>query len=155
MRNDLPGYLRWEGVWTGRGESQAGQVVIVRCEFSEALRGEALGMHFEAFDESLGTLYHGVHAYLAPARQGDLRCTAHSTIHGPLILDRTPDDDGVLALSGLSVAGNQISVTFVEEHDGSLLFTAFSRPPSVPLHENLPRMHCRLIRAALFVPPRR
>jgi hypothetical protein len=155
MRNDLQRYMRWEGVWTGRGESQAGQVVIVRCEFSEALRGEAMGMHFEALDESLGILYHGVHAYLAPTRQGDLRCSAHSTIHGPLIFDRTPDDEGVLALTGMSVAGNQISVTFVEEDPTSLMFTAFWRPPNAALNENLPRMHCRLSRPALFVPPRR
>lgn len=155
MRNDLQSYMRWEGVWTGRGESQLGQPVLVRCEFNEELRGAALGMHFEAYDESLTTLYHGVRAYLGPAGDQKLACTAYSTIHGPLLLERTPDDDGVMALSGLTLAGNQISVTFVEEVDGSLLFTAFWRPPSMPLHESLPRMHCRLTRAALFVPPRR
>lgn len=153
MRNDLQTYLRWEGVWTGRGESQAGQQVLVRVEFKEELCGAALGMHFEAFDETLSILYHGVRAYLGPAGPKKLSCIAHTTIHGPLLMERTPDDDGVLALSGQSRAGNQISVTFVEEVDGSLLLTAFWRPPHTALHENLPRMHCRLTRAALFVPP--
>lgn len=155
MHPELSRYLRWEGVWTGLGNTQAGQAALVRVEFTEALQGEALGMLFEAYGDGLQVLYHGVRAYLGVAGPGMLRCAAHSTIHGPLMLDLTPDDEGVLALAGLSQAGNHISVTFMEEEEGTLMFTAFWRPQNQPSSDDMPRMHCRLKRPTPFVPPRR
>ncbi|MCB9936458.1 MAG: hypothetical protein H6840_12290 [Planctomycetes bacterium] len=154
MTAQLAEFLPWIGVWTGVGESQAGQPCFVRNRFFPGLEGDGLGMQFEAWDPGMTTLFHGVRAVLATAPSGVMRALAYSTIHGALILELTPDDPGVMALAGESVAGNRISVTFLQEEPGRLLFTAFWRPA---MHERQPndgpRMTCGLTRAVPKRPP--
>ena len=150
----LADYLPWIGVWAGSGETQAGQKTLIRTEFYPAMDSCGLGMHFEAWDPQLSTLYHGVRAMLAPAPSGVLRALAYSTIHGALLLELTPDDEGVMALAGESIAGNLISVTFVQEDPDRLLFTAFWRPPQTKGEGEMPRMSCLMKRVSpMKVPP--
>ena len=146
-------YQRWVGTWTGEGGTQAGQKTLIRQTFSLALDGTGLEMHFEAFDTSLSVMFHGVRSMLAPAPSGVLRALAYSTIHGPLLLELMPDDEGVMALSGDYQSGSQISVTFVEEAPDTLLFTAFWRGPGEPVAgDDTPRMTCRLQRCRPWAP---
>ena len=152
----LDEYRRWLGVWSGSGETQAGQETLIRTTFEHGLDGFALAMHFEAWDTTLTTLYHGVHALLSRAPNGAMKAIAHSTIHGPLILELTPDDEGVMALAGDSLAGSHISVTFMEESADELMFAAFWRPPGTHAGEpDAPRMTCNLKRSLPFKPPGR
>lgn len=139
-------FLHWIGVWAGMGETQAGQPCYIRNRFYQELDGQGIGMHFEAWDPGMTTLYHGVRAVLAAAPSGVLRALAYSTMQGPLILELTEDDDGVMALSGENLAGQRISVTFVQESPEQLLFTAFWRPPQAPRLEG-PSMTCHLTRS--------
>jgi hypothetical protein len=125
-------YLAWLGTWGGSGQAQDGQAVRIRCTFETVVCDTALRMSFEATDLSGQTLYHGVVACLGPTPTGDMRAVALSTIHGNLLLEQTPDDEGVLALAGQSQQGNHLNVTFVPEAPGRLLFTGSWRPPSVP-----------------------
>ncbi|MCB9893523.1 MAG: hypothetical protein H6839_03640 [Planctomycetes bacterium] len=145
MNNGIADYLPWVGVWAGVGDTQAGQQTAIRTDFVPALDGTGLQMHFEAWDTEFKTLYHGVRAVLAPAPSGVLRALAYSTIHGPLLLELTPDDEGVMALAGESLGRNHISVTFVQDAPAELLFMAFWRPAggNVPDGDD-PRMTCRL-----------
>ena len=147
MTQRVTDYLHWIGTWTGEGATQAGQKTLIRNTFSLAMDGTGLEMHFEAFDTAMSVMFHGVRSMLAPAPSGVLRALAYSTIHGPLLLSLMPDDEGVMALSGDSRAGNRISVTFVEEAADSLLFTAFWRRPDEPLvGDGAARMTCKLHR---------
>lgn len=148
----IPDFLHWIGVWTGIGETQAGQPCYIRNRFYLELDGQGLGMHFEAWDPGLTTLYHGVRAVLAAAPSGVMRALAFSTIQGPLILDLTEDDEGVMALAGENLAGHRISVTFMQETPEQLLFTAFWRPPGQPRGEG-PNMAGRLARNLPWQPP--
>lgn len=140
MSDQLRHYLSWIGVWTGIGEAQAGMNTLVRIEIFQAVAGQGIGFQFEAFDTEARNLYHGVRAIITSAPSGVVRAIAWSSIHGPLILEQTPDDEEVLALSGESKAGNRISVTFVEEAPDELLFTAYWRPPHAKPNDDLPRM---------------
>lgn len=135
MNQGITPYLAWLGTWGGSGEAQDGQAVRIRCTFETAVADTALRMSFEATDLSGQTLYHGVVACLGTLPTGGLRAVALSTIHGNLMLEQTPDDEGVLALSGRAQNDNQINVTFVQEAPGRLLFTGMWRPPGVPLDD--------------------
>ncbi len=145
-------FLPWIGVWAGMGETQAGQPCYIRNRFYLDLDGQGLGMHFEAWDTGMTTLYHGVRSMLAAAPSGILRALAYSTVQGPLILDLTEDDEGVMALSGENLLGHRISVTFMQESPEQLLFTAFWRQPHAPRTEG-PSMTCRLTRSLPWQPP--
>ena len=146
MSDDLRCYLPWVGVWTGTGEAQAGMNTLARTEIFSAVMGKGIGFHFEAFDTEARILYHGVRAIVVPAPSGVVRAIAWSSIHGPLILEQTPDDEGVLALAGESKAGNRISVTFVEEGPDELLFMGYWRPPHSRPETDPPRMSIPLQR---------
>lgn len=146
MLRVLRPYLPWIGVWTGAGEAQAGMPILVRNEVFAAVANQGIGFHFEAFDPGAKVLYHGVRSIVAVAPTGAVRAIAWSSIHGPLQLEQTPDDEGVLALSGASRAGNQITVTFVEEGPNELLFAAFWRPPGAKTDDDRPRMSCLMKR---------
>jgi hypothetical protein len=149
----LTDYLPWIGVWAGVGETQAGQDALIRTEFYPAMDSAGLAMHFEAWDVRMSMMYHGVRAMLAPAPSGVLRALAFSTIHGALLLELTPDDEGVMALAGESLAGNRISVTFVQEGPDHLLFTASWRPPHAKGDDEMPRMTCLMKRSAPMKAP--
>jgi hypothetical protein len=120
---------------------------LIRTEFYPAMDSTGLGMHFEAWDPRMSVLYHGVRAMLAAAPSGVLRALAYSSIHGALLLELTPDDEGVMALAGESMTGNRISVTFVQEEPDQLLFTAFWRPPQTRGEDDRPSMTCVMRRA--------
>lgn len=155
MTPSVAEYMGWIGVWTGIGDTQAGQQTLIRTSFALAMDGTGIEMDFEAWDTGASVMYHGVRSVLAPAPSGVLRALAFSTIHGPLILELMPDDEGVMALSGDSQAGNRISVTFVEENPEQLLFTAFWRRPDQPFaSDDTPRMTCELRRAHPWKPPK-
>lgn len=148
MNESLRQYLQWVGVWTGIGEAQAGMETLVRNEVFQAVAGQGIGFHFEAYDLEAARLFHGVRAVVAPAPSGVVRAVVWSSIHGAMILEQTPDDQGVLALSGESHAGNHITVTFVEEGEDELLFTASWRPPHTEPQRDAPRMTALLRRVS-------
>jgi hypothetical protein len=76
-----------------------------------------------------------------------LRAVAFSTIHKAFLLDLLPDEEGVMALSGVTSAGNRIWVTFIQESSDALQFTGFWRAPGQPVDApGLPRMSAQLRR---------
>jgi hypothetical protein len=143
----LQDFQRWGGVWGGAGEAQTGMPISLRVEFDVIQDGNALRMHFEACDPGYQSLYHGVRAVLATAPSGALRAVAFSTIHKAFLLDLLPDEEGVMALHGVTSAGNRIWVTFKQESSDALQFTGFWRAPGQPVDApGLPRMSAQLRR---------
>ncbi|MBK9974289.1 MAG: hypothetical protein IPP14_05910 [Planctomycetes bacterium] len=145
MNQSITPFLAWLGTWGGSGEAQDSQAVRIRCTFETVVADTALRMAFEATDLTGQTLYHGVVACLGPTPTGQLRAVALSTIHGNLLLEQTPDDEGVMALAGIAGNGNHIMVTFVPEGPDRLLFSAMWRPPeAAPDDPRLGRMTANL-----------
>lgn len=145
----LARYWNWCGLWGGTGSAQDGRPVAIRMVVQRRLLDSTLGMHFEATSPDGAVLYHGVITAIGPTPTGQVRAATFSTIHGSMVLDQTPDDEGVLALAGQSLRGNQINVTIAEENPQHLMFTALWRPPGAMADDpRLGRMASPLTRLA-------
>lgn len=145
----LARYWDWCGLWGGTGSAQDGRPVAIRMVVQRRLLDSTLGMHFEATSPDGAVLYHGVITAIGLTPTGQVRAATFSTIHGSMVLDQTPDDDGVLALAGRSLRGNQINVTIVEESANALTFAALWRPPGARADDpRLGRMTSKLQRLA-------
>jgi hypothetical protein len=131
-------FTDWIGVWTG-----GDRLTSHRVEFDTVQDGSALRMHAEAVDAGARKLRHGMRAVLAAGPHGGLRAAAYSTLHDTLLLDRMPDDEGVLALAGIAESGASVFVTVMQESEGVLLYTSYSRPAQGP---ESPRITARLTR---------
>lgn len=147
MSLKLASFVRWSGVWSGKGKSEGGAATAVRVEFEPVHEGAALRLHLEVCDPTITKLQHGLRAILAPGKAGGLRAPAFSTVHGGLLLDVTPDDEGVLALTGVAGADKRAFFTFVEDSPDEMALTVFWRERRQKVSDpGLPRMFARLRR---------
>jgi hypothetical protein len=128
MRKAFKQYAKWVGIWLGNGETQLGNPTRVRLELSERLNGEALEVSVEYCHFETNQLLHGVIGVLGVSRDNVIRYTAYSNLHGSMMLDATPDDPGVLALSGNTPTGRFVSVTIVQDKDDHLMLTSHFHP---------------------------
>ncbi|MBX3475834.1 MAG: hypothetical protein KF754_15800 [Planctomycetes bacterium] len=145
-------YWPWCGIWGGSGKAQDGRPVHIRMSVERRLHGHALRMNFEASSPDGGVLYHGVVSLVGVGPTGQVRAATFSTIHGAMVLDQTPDDAGVLALAGNTLAGNSILVTLHDQGPGKLGFAAQWRPPGAKADD--PRMGRMAADLARLVPMR-
>lgn len=145
MTNPCKEFRRWIGVWTGRGAARTGEGIRIRAEIAGELEDTALCFHIEAFDVDRDELRHGIRIVLGEAPSGLQRAIGYSTLRGMLLPERTPDDEGVVALNGATEDGGRIELTFVEEEPHRLLFTWLWRA-SEEEDSDAPRMSCRLRR---------
>jgi hypothetical protein len=132
-----------------------GAKVRLRHEFQVVDEGTAVRYHFEMYDPEFKTLIHGVHSYLARDASGRVATVTYSTLFGLGSFEMTPDDDGVLALAGESDDGHRLTVTLVEEDDGSLFLTVFWRDVEfLPPDQRVPSMSGILKRLQSWKPSR-
>lgn len=147
MSNKLANYTHWTGVWSGKGKTESGAGTVVRVEFEAVHDGAALRLHLEVCDPSITKLQHGLRAILAPTSAGGLRAPAYSTVHEGLLLDLTPDDEGVMALTGVAGPDKRVFYTFVEDAPDEMSLTLFWRERRQKVSDpGLPRMFARLHR---------
>ncbi|HRJ79269.1 MAG: hypothetical protein HUU03_02180 [Planctomycetaceae bacterium] len=128
MRKAFKQYVRWIGIWIGSGETQLGNPTRVRLEVKERLNGEALEVSVEYCHSETNDLLHGVVGLLGLSADGIIRYSAYSNLHGNILLEATPDDPGVLALSGNSPNKRFVSVTIVQDKDDHLMLTSHYHP---------------------------
>ncbi|KAA0215490.1 hypothetical protein EDM80_05350 [bacterium] len=128
MRKAFKQYVRWIGIWIGSGETQLGNPTRVRLEVKERLNGEALEVSVEYCHSETNELLHGVVGLLGVSADGVIRYSAYSNLHGNIMLEATPDDPGVLALSGNSPNKRFVSVTIVQDKDDHLMLTSHYHP---------------------------
>ena len=128
MRKAFKQYVRWIGIWIGSGETQLGNPTRVRREVKERLNGEALEVSVEYCHSETNELLHGVVGLLGVSADGVIRYSAYSNLHGNIMLEATPDDPGVLALSGNSPNKRFVSVTIVQDKDDHLMLTSHYHP---------------------------
>ncbi len=128
MRKAFKQYFRWVGIWIGSGETQLGNPTRVRLEFAERLNGEALEVDVEYCHAETNQLLHGVIGVLGSSADGVVRYSAYSNLHGNMMLEATPDDPGVLALSANTPNGRFVSVTIVQDKEDQLMLTSHYHP---------------------------
>lgn len=133
MKSILRWIQEWSGVWTGTGETQDGNAVLVRSSFFPLMEAAGTGVQIEMLDPATAQLLHGVRAIIAVGPDNQLQTTGYSTLVGMMTLQQTPDDEGVLALSGVSVQGTMVNVTYLQESSDLMQFSAFWRPASAKL----------------------
>jgi len=128
MKKAFKQYFRWVGIWIGGGETQLGNPVRVRFEIKERLNGESLELSVEYCHADTHQLLHGVVGLLGCSADNVTRYAGYSNLHGNFMLDATPDDPGVLALSGNTPNNRFISVTIVQDKEDQLLLTSHFHP---------------------------
>ncbi|CAG0933864.1 hypothetical protein PLCT1_02503 [Planctomycetaceae bacterium] len=128
MKKSFKQYFRWIGIWIGSGETQLGNPTRVRFEVKERLNGEALELAVEYCHAESNQLLHGVVGLLGHSADNVVRYSAFSNLHGNIMLDATPDDPGVLALSGNTPNGRFVSVTIVQDKEDHLMLTSHFHP---------------------------
>lgn len=107
----------------------------------------------EMLDPATTQLLHGVRAMIAVGPGGKLASTGYSTLIGMMTLQQTPDDEGVLALSGVSMHGTRVTVTYLQESRDLMQFSAFWRPVSAKLAEDASQsLNCRMRRLQSWKP---
>lgn len=121
MASPLDPFKGWAGAWFGEGESAQGARLLVHCTLEPSLFDVALRMDLRLTEE--GRVVFGVAATVGPALDGTLKAAGFGTLPGAFTLEQTPDDEGVLALSGTDLGGAKLGLSLVEENSNLLLFT--------------------------------
>jgi len=121
VNKKLAPYWGWVGEWAGRGETLNGVPVLTRMIVKPRMADQILDIEVQSLHADTGMLVHGVVALLAMNPDGQRRMVVTSTIHGSMLMEMTPEDPGAGASEGLSVTGNRVVVSLVEESDGLML----------------------------------
>lgn len=145
MRKEFRPYQHWIGEWSGRGHTKKHVPVNIRLSIKPRIAGSILEFVVESLHVNTSRLVHGVIALLSVDPDKQLRMSVTSTIHGTIVMPMTPEDPGALAFEGVSVTGNRLVVSFVED-GGDLLLTAHWKPDSADAVEFTGVTSCRLKR---------
>lgn len=121
MHKKFAPYIKWFGEWAGHGVSKTNIEVFSRLVIRPRLADQAVEFLVESMDLATGKLVHGVVALMGLGPDGELHMAVLSTIHGAMGMPVTPEDPGALAIEGLSVSGNRVVVSLIEENDGLML----------------------------------
>jgi hypothetical protein len=126
---DLQPFTNWIGEWTGRGQTLKEVPITTRMEIRSRLAGEVLDFEIQSLHAENGNLVHGVAGLMATDPDGERRMAVSSTIHGTISMTLTPEDPDAGAIEGVSVTGNRVVVSLVQE-DGGLMLTSYWKTPS-------------------------
>jgi hypothetical protein len=124
MNKHLLPFFSWIGDWVGRGQTLNGVPINTRMSIRPRLANQVLDFEIENLHADTGKLVHGVAGLMAQDADGQRRMAVSSTIHGTIIMTLTPEDPDAGAIEGLSVAGNRVVVSLVQE-DGGLMLTSY------------------------------
>jgi hypothetical protein len=153
MTRMLPTVMLWAGVWAGHGTLNGNDTMLLRNQLCLAFEGRGITMDFEVYEPSTMRLVYGVRTLLLQDLQGDLQTVTFSTRFGLIRLEQTPDDDGVLALSGVTDDDQKVNVTMVPQDDDSMQLNAIWRPAGVTVNsEATQNINGTLRRTAIFKP---
>jgi hypothetical protein len=121
LNKKLAPYWGWVGEWAGTGETLNGVPVSTRMFVRPRLASQILEIEIQSLHAETGKLVHGVVALMGMDPDGQRRMVVNSTIHGSMLMDMTPEDPGAGAIEGVSVTGNRVVVSLVDENDGLML----------------------------------
>lgn len=129
MNKHLHPFTGWIGTWAGKGVTLKGVPINTRLVIAPRLAGEVLDFEIENLHADTGKLVHGVAGLMAQDPDGQRRMAVSSTIHGTIVMTLTPEDPDAGAIEGLSVTGNRVIVSLVQE-DGGLMLTSYWKTPA-------------------------
>ncbi|MCZ7607767.1 MAG: hypothetical protein M5U25_17220 [Planctomycetota bacterium] len=121
MHKEFAPYIKWFGEWAGHGVSKTNIQVFTRLAIRPRLADQVIEFQVESMDAQSSKLVHGVVALMGLGPDGQLRLAVLSTLHGAMDMPVTPEDPGALAIEGVSVEGNRVVVSLVEENDDLML----------------------------------
>ena len=124
MKTELRPYSNWIGEWTGRGETMNGIPIQTRMVVRPRLADQLLDIEVQNLHVETAQLVHGVVALMGVDPDGKRRMVVTSTVHGSMVMEMTPEDPGAAATEGISVTGNRVVVSLVQE-DGGLMLTSY------------------------------
>ena len=124
----LRSVARWAGVWTGQASFNETATALMRNEICPILEGRAVSMDFEVYEPAGMQLVYGVRTVLAPDLDGSLKTLSFSTRFGLVQLEQTPDDQDVLALTGVTDEGVKLTVTMLPQDRDHMQLSAIWRP---------------------------
>ncbi|MCZ7607766.1 MAG: hypothetical protein M5U25_17215 [Planctomycetota bacterium] len=124
MQRKLAPYWGWIGEWAGRGEMLQGTPVMTRMTVKPRGAEQMLDFEIQNLHAETGKLMHVVAGLMAVDPDGQRRMVVSSNIHGCMLMNMTPEDPGAGAIEGVSVTGNRVVVSLVEDGDG-LMLTAY------------------------------
>jgi hypothetical protein len=127
MHKKLEPIRKWFGEWTGRGETMTGVPVMTRMVIQPRMAEQFIEFMVESLHAESQELVHGVVTMLTVDPDGETRMAVTSTMHGTIVMPVTPEDPGALAIEGMSVTGNHVVVSLIEEDDG-LMLTSYWKP---------------------------
>ncbi|MCB9933163.1 MAG: hypothetical protein H6841_07065 [Planctomycetes bacterium] len=121
MHTKLAPYWGWIGEWAGKGETLQGVPILMRMAVKPRLADQILDFEIQNLHAETGKLVHAVAGLMAVDPDGQRRMVVSSTIHGSMLMELTPEDPGAGAIEGISVTGNRVIVSLVEDDDGLML----------------------------------
>jgi hypothetical protein len=121
MRKELQPFILWVGTWAGRGTTLNGVPISTRMVIRPRLADEVLDFEIESLHADTGKLVHGVIGLMAVDPDKQRRMAVTSTIHGTIVMTLTPEDPDAGAIEGISVTGNRVVVSLVQEDNGLML----------------------------------
>lgn len=124
---------RWSGLWVGEIETDKGEVLNSRLTFATTMEGHGSVVHAELMDPATGKLSRGLRMMFGVGPDSRMQTVAFSTRLGLFGLEQTPDDDDVIALTGVTDHGVQLNVTYREEDPDALMLMVFWRPHGTSL----------------------
>lgn len=122
MTGTIP-FRSWVGAWLGSGRASDGTALTVQAAVEPTLFEIALRFQLHAVTIK-GSAYFAIVAAIGPTKDGKLRGAAYGTPMGNIVLEQTPDDEGVLALAGQSRDVGRVSFSLLQEDEDLMQFTA-------------------------------
>lgn len=116
-----------EGEWLGKAETTERADLVVRLGVSSLCMGELQRLQLEVMDAKACELVLAALCMVALAPAQGPAAGMWSSISGAYTMALTPDDEGVLALSGCTPGGNPVSFTLLRAEDDTLQLTLLWR----------------------------
>ncbi|MCG3184498.1 MAG: hypothetical protein ICCCNLDF_02619 [Planctomycetes bacterium] len=138
---------RWSGLWVGEIETDKGEVLKSRMTIAPTMECRGSVVHAELTDPATGKLSRGLRMMFAVGPDQQMQTVTFSTQLGLFGLEQTPDDEDVIALTGVTDNGVQLNVTYREEDPDTMMLTVFWRPHGTSLpRDATPGLSGRLYR---------
>jgi hypothetical protein len=122
MNGTVP-FRSWIGAWLGSGRASDGTALTVQATVDPTLFEVALRLQLHAVTVK-GSTCCAIVAAIGPTKDDRLRGAAFGMPMGNIVLEQTPDDEGVLALAGQSPDVGRVSISLLREDEDLMQFTA-------------------------------
>ncbi|MCC6463821.1 MAG: hypothetical protein IT463_00620 [Planctomycetes bacterium] len=123
-----------EGDWLGKAETSERADMIVRLGIGTLCMGELQRLQLEVLDAHTCEMVLAALCIVPFAPAQGPAAGMWSAISGAYTMNLTPDDEGVVALSGTTARGNPVTLTLLRGENDELLLTLLWRVDPAEQH---------------------